>query len=63
MHESDSYNFQDRNSSSEWVSSTHNGKTIIFDKVVAKNESKSSMLCCSSVEFPQVGDYANDTSE
>ena len=60
MNESGLYNVQGRYSSSEWVSLTHNGRAITFEKVAAKNRGKSSMFCCRSVDFPQVGDYANE---
>jgi len=45
---------------SEWVSWTHNGKTITFGKVLTKNRGRYSMFCCNSIKFPQVKDYANE---
>ena len=45
---------------SEWVSWTHNGKTITFGKALTKNRGRYSMFCCNSINFPQVKDYANE---
>ncbi len=38
----------------------HNGRTITFEKIKAKNKDKSSMFCCYSTNFPQSKAYRND---
>jgi len=53
INETGLFNVQGRPISSEWVSWTHNGRTITFEKVAAKNKGKSSMFCCNSISFPQ----------
>jgi len=57
------FDAQGRSIPLEWVSWTHNSRTITFEKVAAKNKNKSSMFCCNSTNFPQSGFYSNDASK
>ena len=60
INQSGLFDAQGRSIPLEWVSWTHNAKTITFGKAFTKNRGKSSMFCCKSTNFPQVKDYANE---
>ena len=63
INESALFNAHGRPVSSEWVSWTHNAKTITFGKAATKNRCKYSMFCCNSIIFPPSGVYTNDASK
>jgi len=63
INETGLFDVQGRPVSSEWVSWTHNGKTITFEKALTKNRGKYSMFCCNSINFSQSGAYSNDASK
>ena len=55
INQSGLFDAQGRSIPLEWVSWTHNGRTITFEKIKAKNKGKSSVFCCNSTNFPQSG--------